>query len=391
MPSRRLAPRVDFGRGPDHAFVAPMAARRRHAGSSPPRHAGAPAGSLLALLAIAFLFAASAHAAPKKKHAAYLTPESGGIDFKIQGEYVGLVGGKHTIAVQVVALGDGKFEGVVYGGGLPGAGWDEVTRFHFRGELDGNTARCVGVHGERLKFENENFRAIVDGDVCHGEARTFLNVVQDPSFELRKVTRVSPTLGARPPDGAIVLFDGTNVNEWVDGRLADGNLLDVGTDSKRRFRSHSFHLEFRTPFMPTARGMARGNSGVYVKREWEIQVLDSFGWNSENQKYERLSIFGRCGGIHEMVKPRLNMCFPPLSWQTYDVDFVAAKFDADGKKITPATMTVRHNGVVIHDRYVLPPRGPGDKRPSREQEAGALYLQDHGNPVRFRSIWVVER
>ena len=113
--------------------------------------------------------------------------------------------------------------------------------------------------------------------------------------------------------------------------------------------------------MPTARGMNRGNSGVYVKRVWEIQIIDSFGWNTENRKFVRLSAFGRCCGIHEMVKPPVNMSFPPVSWQTYDVEFLAAKFDESGRKIVPAMMTVHHNGVLIHDKFVLPTTPPGAK------------------------------
>ena len=86
------------------------------------------------------------------------------------------------------------------------------------------------------------------------------------------------------------------------------------------------------------------------------------------------------------------MSFPPLLWLTYDIELKMAKFDAAGTKTSPATMTVRHNGVLIHDRYVLPPVPPGrDESQSKDRERGPIYLQDHGNPVRFRNIWVVER
>ena len=138
--------------------------------------------------------------------------------------------------------------------------------------------------------------------------------------------------------------------------------------------------------------MQRGNSGLYVKREWEVQIIDSFGWHHENRKFERLSKFGRCAGIHEMVGPRINMSFPPLAWQTYDIDFAMAVFDAQGNKTAPATMSVRHNGVLVHDQFVLPAVSPGvDLSKSKERDTGPLHLQDHGNPVRFRNIWIVER
>ena len=86
------------------------------------------------------------------------------------------------------------------------------------------------------------------------------------------------------------------------------------------------------------------------------------------------------------------MSFPPLSWQTYDIDFTMTEFDASGLKTSPAMMTVRHNGVLIYDEYVLPPVPPGrDESQSKERHRGPIYLQDHGNPVRFRNIWIVHR
>ena len=324
---------------------------------------------------------------------AFTDPDEAGADFQVQGEYVGRVGSELPIGIQVIALGNHKFQGVLYDGGLPGDGWDEGTVFHIKGET-ANDGRTVfhGVHGERLMFTNANFRGSAREGVFSGEAQMFQGRVKDLGFRLRKVQRESPTLGAQPPAGAIVLFDGTHVDEWLDGRLLDDRLLDVGTTSRRNFGSLLIHLEFVCPFMPTARGMHRGNSGIYVKREWEVQIVDSFGWHHESHKFERLSKFGRSGGIHEMIGPRINMSFPPLSWQTYDIEFAMAEFDASGKKTSPATMTVRHNGVLIHDRYVLPPVPPGrEASESKEGQRGPIFLQDHGNPVRFRNIWVVQR
>ena len=336
------------------------------------------------------LFTATASAADKKE-TAFLDPEKAGPDFRVQGEYVGTVGGVAKIAAQVIALGDGKFEGTVYAGGLPGDGWDEKVRFAFRGQTEGSVTRFEGTHGERLMYLNENFHGEIRGDAFTGEAWMFRNVVDDARFTLKKVHRTSPTLGAEPPKGAIALFDGSGVTHWVKGRLAEGDLLNVGTETVQHFRSVFLHLEFRTPFMPYARGMSRGNGGVYLKKDWEVQVLDSFGWNTNNRKFERLSGFGRCGGIHEFVKPRINMCLPPLSWQTYDIEFTVAEFDDAGKKVVPAMLTVRHNGVLIHDRVVLPRRDAERDRDTDERAAGPVYLQDHGNPVRFRNVWVMPK
>ena len=322
----------------------------------------------------------------------FTDPSKAGPEFQIQGEYAGKVGGKLSIGVQVIALDNHQFEGVLYNGGLPGAGWDESTVFHIKGETTDAKTTFHGVHGERLMFPNSNFNGMIRGGRFTGEAHMFRSRIDDVRFQLNKVHRKSPTLGATPPDGAVVLFDGTGVDEWNGGKLVDDRLLGVGTTSKRNFGGALIHLEFRCPFMPTARGMHRGNSGIYVKQEWEVQIIDSFGWHHENRKFERLSKFGRCGGIHEMVGPRINMSFPPLAWQTYDIEFTTAKFDPARKKTSPAMMTVRHNGVLIHDKYILPPVPPGrDESQSKEREQGPIFLQDHGNPVRYRNIWVIPR
>jgi hypothetical protein len=140
-------------------------------------------------------------------------------------------------------------------------------------------------------------------------------------------------------------------------------------------------MEFQLSFMPKAQGQGRSNSGVYMQGRHEVQILDSFGLEGKNNE---------CGGIYEVKDTDINMCFPPLSWQTYDIDFTPARFDADGKKTANARITVRHNGVLIHDDAEVPkatraapvPEGP---------EPGPIYIQDHGNPVLLRNIWLVEK
>jgi hypothetical protein len=338
---------------------------------------------------VAFLIAAKSAGAELP---AFTDAAAAGPDFQVQGEYVGKVGGKLQVGVQVIALGAGEFQGLLYNGGLPGAGWDKGTVFHIKGKTRDDQTSFHGIHGERLMFANSNFRGSIREGVFAGEAQMFRSQLEDVTFRLTRVHRKSPTLGQQPPEDAIVLFSGSNVEKWRDGEIIDDHLLNVGTTSKRNFGSVLIHLEFRCPFMPTARGMQRGNSGVYVKNEWEVQVIDSFAWHHENRKFERLSKFGRCGGIHEMIGPEINMSFPPLSWQTYDIEFTMAKFDDSGKKIAPATMSVLHNGVMIHNKYVLPPVPPGrDESQTKERETGPIFLQDHGNPVRYRNVWVHER
>jgi hypothetical protein len=164
------------------------------------------------------------------------------------------------------------------------------------------------------------------------------------------------------------LFDGTNLEHWNGGRIdaATGILHTDAKDvkSKGRFKSYTVHLEFRTPFRPKGRSQGRGNSGFYQTNGQEVQVLDSFG-------LEGLS--NECGGLYGKTASRINMCLPPLAWQTFDVELVSSPDDPKA-----ATLTVRHNGVVIHDKVPAKPGG------------GGFTLQGHGNLLQYRNIWLVE-
>jgi hypothetical protein len=154
-----------------------------------------------------------------------------------------------------------------------------------------------------------------------------------------------------------------------------------GATTVETVQDHTLHLEFLLPYMPKSRGQGRGNSGLYLHGRYECQILDSFGLEGENNE---------CGGIYTIARPRVNMCLPPLQWQTYDVDFTAPKFDDSGKKIKNAVVTIVQNGVTIHDKLELPNETPGGVA-KEGPKPGPIFLQDHGNPVRFQNIWVVKK
>jgi hypothetical protein len=286
----------------------------------------------------------------------YTDPEQVDADFAFQGEYTGEIG-EIKMGAQVIALGDGKFDVVSYVGGLPGDGWDGAIPGRSTGQRQGDVVK------------------IDQTEIQDGKWRTADGVL------FQKVNRKSETMGAKPPAGAVVLFDGTSADAFNGGRMTEDGLLEQGCTSKQTFGSHKLHIEFRLPYKPLARGQARGNSGLYLQGRYEVQMLDSFGLKGEQNE---------CGGIYSVGPPAVNMCFPPLSWQTYDVDYQAAVYDASGKLTRNPRVTVKHNGVVIHDDIELPGERNTTAAPVKAgPEPGPVYLQDHGNPVRYRNIWVL--
>jgi hypothetical protein len=290
----------------------------------------------------------------------FTDPANAGPDFAFQGEYVG-----EGCAAQVIAEGDGKFRIVGFTPGLPGTSSEVEKKVEGPAERDGN----------KVVFDSPEWKGdIVDG-VLTGKNQ------DGHTYRLTKTERKSPTLDAKPPIGAVILFDGSSASQWDGGKQTSEGFLAVGVKSKQSFQSGKLHVEFRTPFMPKARGQARGNSGVYLQDRYEVQVLDSFGLKGENNE---------CGGIYSIAKPKVNMAFPPLSWQTYDIDFEAAEFDASGTKTKPALITVRHNGVLIHDRVEVSHDTTAAGR-KEGAESGPIQLQNHGNPVVYRNIWFVPK
>lgn len=315
----------------------------------------------------------------KKERIAVADPKAAAKDpdFIIQGEYAGEItvsGAKIKTGSHVVAKGGGAFDVKMYAGGLPGAGWDQKTV----------TKYAATTAEGKVAVLDERGKAV--GGIASG---TLILKVGDGTLDAKKVWRELDTLGKKPPEGAVVLF-GKEGDEkyWTNGRLldpSDGKFLTVATVGKQggnlvsreKFGAFKAHVEFRTPWMPNSAGQQRGNSGVYLQDRYELQVLDSFGLSGENNE---------CGGIYQQHKPLVNMCLPPLAWQTYDIESTPAVFDGD-KKVKPARATIFHNGVKIHDNVEF--KGPTGGGQKEEPTPGPLQFQNHGDPVVFRNVWVV--
>ncbi len=291
-------------------------------------------------------------------------------DFAYQGEYTGTITTApsrwESVGLQVVALGDGQFSAMLHSGGLPGAGFNRRENPKYTGSLEGG----------RVVFSSYPTRIVVDG---------YEAIVTDdrfPNFEqgrLTKTQRQSPTMGMRPPHNATVLFDGTNTDHFVGGKITPDGLLIEGAELKDLYSNFSLHAEFRLPYMPHARDQARGNSGLYLLSRYEVQILDSFGLDP---------VYNNCGALYKQRPADLNMCLPPLTWQTYDIDFAAPKFDANGEKIQNARITVRLNGVPVHNDVEITSKTGAGK--PEGPEPLPIRIQDHRNPVRFRNMWIVD-
>ncbi len=319
-----------------------------------------------------------------------------GVVHSIQFQY-----GNRTYTARRVIMGnwEGKFETgpmsgqslqvklIAYGGGEYNAVFimdNNEKRFEIPGKHDqgktifeGKTSLAVA-YQIKAEIYNRKFTGAVKADDS------------ESTFTLHQVFKSSPTLGMKPPEGAIVLLPNERFRseesekllneEWIiqphwqlnyDGavRISGSNMY-----SKREFGDARIHIEFQTPFMPEERGQARGNSGVYIQNRYEVQVLDSFGLEPKDNL---------CGGIYKYATPSADVCLPPLEWQTYDITFHASRFDEDGNKTKSAVITVKHNGEIIHDEVVLKGR-------SNESPTGPIRLQDHNlDRVAYRNIWVV--
>lgn len=317
--------------------------------------------------------------------------EDAGPDFALQGEYMAwdwsAEKGWHWLGIQVVATGDGTFDAIAYPGGLPG---------------NGVTSRATMPIGTpQIKADSELLPTLWQGSgkaTPEGLLITFNQPSEGRKFVTKdgqtgqlfkgdgalishaiKWSRKSQREGARPPANAVILFDGTDNGQLKNLKVSPEGLMQIGSETKGAWQNFHLHAEFKTPFMPFAKGQARANSGFYLQKRYEVQVLDSFGLIPQ---------FNDAAAIYRNKMPDLNMSFPPLSWQTYDIQFQAPLFDAQGTKIQNGRLTVWHNGIVVQNHVSLENKTGGGSKEG--PEALPILFQNHGNPVEFRNLWLVE-
>lgn len=282
------------------------------------------------------------------------------------GEYQ--TAGQNGVLARIIPEGDNNYRAVVYAPNADGT----TGRVELTGKWENN----------QIAFSGNDWTGTWNADKLK-----LSNAGKD--WEFARHNRTSPTLGQRPPQGAVVLLpyvpdQPTNLNEWQNTNwllMNDGSMRVNNGDNrtKREFGDFKLHIEWMAPLMPKDRGQGRGNSGVYLQERYEVQVLDSFGLDSKDND---------AGGIYQVSKPKVNASLPPGVWQTYDITFRAPRFNADGTLAKPANATVVHNGITIHENLDIPkPTGGGAEG---NVAKGVFKLQDHGNPVRFRNIWVQE-
>ena len=294
----------------------------------------------------------------------------------VQGLYEGTrtdSSGSHKFEARVVALGKGAYKALIREAGAAGAA---VTKVELAGKAEGEAVTFTG------KSDAGDWSASYANGGIAGTCG------KDGKIKMKRVVRVSATMGAKPPAGAVVLIDGKNFNEVVakpdkDGKPQEWKVADDGgvmvakggINSKRSFDgSFKMHVEFKNPLMPEAQGQGRGNSGCFMPNGDEVQVLDSFGMTTYKG--------GGCGGIYKYKDPDAFDEFslasaPPGQWQTYDIEYAVET--QDSKPAGKPVITVFHNGIKIHDKFQL----------HADAKGGTFQFQDHGNPVQYRNMWVL--
>lgn len=290
-------------------------------------------------------------------------------NYLLLGEYVGEVtlpsGEAQQLGVQVRPLGDDRFDARQYDGGLPG-----------QEGFSGESQALLGFRaGDVLVLSGATWAVFVEHEQCR-----IIDGQGNLLGELPRVVRTSPTLGAAAPEGGLVLFDGSNTDQFSGGKITEDGWLMPGADVIPMFQDFDMHMEFKIPYMPSSEGQSRGNSGCYLLSRYELQILDSFS---------EAPTFNGCSSLYRQTPPDVNMSFPALQWQTYDIAFTAPRWASDGTKLRNARITVWHNGIKTHDnREIVDKTGAGK---IEEPSLLPIRLQDHNDPVRFRNIWIIDR
>jgi hypothetical protein len=214
-------------------------------------------------------------------------------------------------------------------------------------------------------------------------AQEFLN-----GIEWEEPAIVTPgKTNSDPPSDAVILFDGKDLSAWenADKWTVENGEMVVGKGAirtKQSFGDCQLHIEWSAPVPATGKSQGRGNSGIFLMDKYEIQVLDSY----DNETY----FDGQAGAIYKQTPPMVNAMRPPGEWNAYEILWTAPRFSENGSLVSPAYITAIHNGAVILNHFELLGDTPYSRAPKYTQhpEIGPISLQDHGNPVRFRNIWV---
>jgi len=318
--------------------------------------------------------------------AVFTHPPTDDISFELQGEFLGEIAATvdaisteqgdssvtppvaldtKLLGLQLRAMGGENFEGLSFYGGLPGESSHQSTPMKLVGRRS----------GDFLVLSGGPWAIFVDKAGCN---------LMDQSGKLLgrlgRIERKSLTLGASAPQNAIILFDGSGMEQFQKGKVTEEGLLEEGADIKPMIQDFDLHVEFQLPYMPNQDGQSRANSGIYIMSRYECQILDSFAQEAVNNG---------CGAIYLFKSPDVNMCLPPLVWQTYDLRFTAPRWAADKSKLRNAHITTWLNGVKIQDDVNVP-SSTGHGKPE-EPTLLPTILQNHDCPVRFRNAWIIDR
>jgi hypothetical protein len=262
--------------------------------------------------------------------------------------------------------------------------------------------------GGALRFDQAGWSGRIEGELLQGTGllrdKPGSQEAREITFEMKKTVRPSPRLGAQPPDGAIVLYDGQNLdNLESDGRDGETAIrwqrmedflrvwppltehsFGAALRTREAFTDFQLHLEFRLPLIAGVTGQSRANSGVIIEEFefYELQILDSYGLPG---------YWDECGAVYNKEAPKVNACRPPGQWQSYDVVYHAPRFDTQGKLAVPARITLDLNGKRIHYEVELPYSANALKMRREKPDLktpGRVIFQHHGDPVDFRNIWI---